>query len=275
MSPRRFVLVVAIASVLAAGTVPGPAGAGPSEGVRCVFNPIAGVARVFLPKAGDFVWLRRERGGSAIYWGSKQRCGNATVRNTERIVIQGGPGYQDVLIDLSNGPLAPGRTAEADDRPEIEVTVDLEGGTDSLDVAFGGFRDRMVVGEAKATWNYDPDADLRWRDLEELTVTGAGGEDYLAAGGGKGTRLGITRLDLLFIGGSGRDVLIGGVRADLLSGNEGDDLLRGGPGPDHLDGGRGDDTLRGGRGDDRLDGGRGEDLCVQGPGTGHVGRCEA
>jgi Ca2+-binding RTX toxin-like protein len=58
--------------------------------------------------------------------------------------------------------------------------------------------------------------------------------------------------NILFVGGSGDDVLIASNDRAELHGQEGNDFLAGGSGNDKLFGGTGNDTLQGGAGDDQL-----------------------
>lgn len=96
-------------------------------------------------------------------------------------------------------------------------------------------------------------------------VMGKGGADRLDGGAGN---------DLLR-GGKGDDLLHGGEGDDILDGGKGRDILHGGAGNDHLYGGvdddilfgdEGDDELHGGSGDDELHGGDGDDRLFGGPG---------
>jgi Ca2+-binding RTX toxin-like protein len=102
-------------------------------------------------------------------------------------------------------------------------------------------------------------------------VTGGGGDDRIAAPGGRvlggdgDDDLTGTQVD----GGAGNDRLTGTAGEDLLGGDAGDDTLFGLGGNDDLDGqggidvvdgGEGDDKLRVDPGADRLDGGSGRDV---------------
>jgi hypothetical protein len=67
------------------------------------------------------------------------------VTNVDRVVINS---YGDVEIDLTNGPLAPGRTVEADGSSEIELEVGLTQPTPrELTIVGGPTSDRFTFGE--------------------------------------------------------------------------------------------------------------------------------
>ena len=69
--------------------------------------------------------------------------------------------------------------------------------------------------------------------LQDATVAGQSGDDYIS-------------------GGAGNDTFDGGADNDFLVGNDGDDVLTGGSGDDVLDGGKGADDLNGGSGRDKV-----------------------
>lgn len=144
--------------------------------------------------------------------------------------VRGGPG-DDTLTGggLSGGP----------GNDTIRVGASTSGWLDG-----GGGDDRLIGGSA--------------RDQG----------DYLYAGRGNDTLIGLAGCDVLY-GGGGNDIIIGGEGSDRASGNNGSDLLYGGRGADAIYGGASRDRLFGGVGrdflfardlrSDRLDGGPGRD----------------
>jgi Ca2+-binding RTX toxin-like protein len=102
--------------------------------------------------------------------------------------------------------------------------------------------------------------DENWEPIGDADVTldGAGGDDFVFGGSGA---------DQLF-GGEGTDQLSGLDGADTLHGGDGDDLINGesdqlfSASNDTLFGDAGDDRLEGGNGDDVLDGGDGGDVLI-------------
>lgn len=90
--------------------------------------------------------------------------------------------------------------------------------------------------------------------LNDLTISGGGGDDILWGNVGN---------DSIF-GSGGNDLIDGGPGDDLLEGNGDDDTVRGGDGDDTVRGGDGNDTLYGNLGNDRIEGGDGDDILYGG-----------
>jgi Bacterial Ig domain/Divergent InlB B-repeat domain/Calx-beta domain/RTX calcium-binding nonapeptide repeat (4 copies) len=167
-------------------------------------------------------------------------CGAAAVTNTETISSTGGNGDDSLVVDLSGGePFAPGVGDELTG-PEIEIVVDLQGGSNSLTVSGSTGADEIVLGAGGINLNPGEeaaaaDADVTFTgNVDRLAVTGNHGDDTIFAAGGLGTG-----------GQSGLDL--------SLSGNEGDDDVTGGSGGDLIFGGDGDDAVDGGEGNDTAD----------------------
>lgn len=116
-------------------------------------------------------------------------------------------------------------------------------------------------------------------NIETVTISGEGGDDFVTVGNLSGT--GIT--GLLFDGGDGSDTIdsdtpflgIGGAGADFFYGSDGADNLHGNDGADHFFSSAGDDVITGdagndqifsGSGNDQINGGEGGDTIVAGPG---------
>jgi Ca2+-binding RTX toxin-like protein len=95
--------------------------------------------------------------------------------------------------------------------------------------------------------------------VEDLTVSGLGGDDTLAGQNGIGQLTALT-LD----GGAGNDIVRGGDGADLLLGGSGNDVVDGNIGTDTVRGGTGNDTLQWdpGDGSDVVDGEAGDDTLA-------------
>lgn len=226
-------------------------------------------------------------------------CDTATVTNTDTIDVTGsGVGQEDDLtIDLSGGPLAPGQTDEGDGDSEIELAADLPGGG-VLRIAGGPGADVVALGTAGANLNAEEgvgDVDVTLSGPAAWEVMGRQGADVLRVAGGAGTGapatgvavLGGAGADLVVAGGGGSD-LDGGAGTDTLSyagassvrvdlargtarpaGASADDLagferLIGSPGPDVLLGDGGPNRIEGGGGRDVLDGRKGDDVLKGG-----------
>ena len=67
----------------------------------------------------------------------------------------------------------------------------------------------------------------------DATISGLGGDDYIASDLGDDTLL----------GGDGNDTIMGGVGADFINGGDGEDVISGGMGADLLEGGAGADVF--------------------------------
>src|SRR5262245_28676222 len=215
------------------------------------------------------------------------QCGTATVNNTDGITVNASSN-DDVVIDLSGGPFAPGETPEASGTSEIEITIHFPGGgtIDDVDLIGSDDADNIVVGDGgsnvpgtgAANLNGDNDSDVTFDGtMDDLLFSGGGGDDTISYAGGAGTG---TDADGDFIpffdlfGGDGNDTLIGSddESETSIDGEDGNDLLQGGDGGDSLfDTGSLDvdtdgdsnftcaddderDVLEGGLGGDTLDG---------------------
>jgi Ca2+-binding RTX toxin-like protein len=210
-------------------------------------------------------------------------CPNSTVWNSDGITVAGGEGDEYLVILLhDNGGFAPGYERESY-LSEMEISVHLGDGTDTLLMVGGPAKDTFVMGSQGADVNADYDVDVTWdvANLEEAAFSGKTGEDELSANGGGWPGLPYPGRAVIF-GGDGRDRISGGAGNDRLSGGQEIDRIYGRAGDDHLGeepsptgrfnfdmaedssdilrGGPGDDILRAGQGQDILSGDRGNDL---------------
>lgn len=206
----------------------------------CTLSPDR-VVDVRLRGDGERARLRRGRDGEVEL--NDEPCGAATVRGVEAIVVEGAEGSQTLIVDLSGGAFAPGFADEGDGSSEIEITVDLRAGGDTVAIEGGDGAEQIalsVAGVNLGAAESSPDTDLTLRGVESLSVAGGGGDDRISAN---------------------PEGEAAATRPLVLAGGDGDDELIGGAADDHLRGGPGDDTLRGGTGDDELAGGEGDDLA--------------
>ena len=210
------------------------------------------------------------------------QCGGGTVLNTDTIAVSGGAGANALTI-VDPAAFAPGMAAETG-TPEIEISVTLNGGLDSLTVQGTANADAFVVGAAGINVNADDDGDDITFSSAALTLAGLGGNDTLTGDTENDTLIGGIGDDT-YTGGGGTDTadLSGAASAlnvDLLAGTgsgEGTDTFAtvenviGSPGNDSLagdgqanllQGAAGDDTLAGLGGNDNLQGGPGTDTAV-------------
>jgi Ca2+-binding RTX toxin-like protein len=230
-------------------------------------------------------------------------CDTATVTNTDTVQVTGtGAGQEDDLtIDLSGGPFAPGASTEGDGGDsEIEFAIDLPGGG-VLRILAGSGDDALTLGSSGANLNAAEavgDTDVTLSGPAGWELSGRQGADVLKLSGGDGTGAAVTGQTAL--GGTGDDHILAGaggasldggggndtvsyagsavpVRADLAKGaarREGapadaltgfEDLV-GSPKADVLVGDGGANRIEGGRGRDRLVASKGDDVLKGGLG---------
>jgi Ca2+-binding RTX toxin-like protein len=205
----------------------------------CTFDSATATATIVLPGgAATILMLAGVVGVDGV------ACTGATETATDAIVVTGSTGSDDVTLDLRGGQFAPGATDEGDGSSEIELTIDLGAGTDSLRVAGGSGHNFIVLGSGGLNLNgteKSPDADVTVANTEHYTLTGGVDKDILWAAGSYGTKRTFT----------------GPVTID---GRGESDIIGGGNGRDVLSGGRGNDDLRPFGGSDKVTGGAGYDL---------------
>lgn len=163
--------------------------------------------------------------GTALTLNNVPCAGGATVLNTNTVTINGSTGNETAVIDLSNGPLGPGASAEGTGTSEIEVNTALGLGIgDRVTVSGSAAADQLVIGAFGVNLNGDDDADITPSGVENYTASGADGDDLVSAAGGQGTGSALTL-------------------PSSLQGDQGDDSLSSGLGNDTIGGGTGVDTL--------------------------------
>jgi Ca2+-binding RTX toxin-like protein len=223
-------------------------------------------------------------GGEIRFGGTPVACGAATTGNTDSITVAGPSGsVERLVVDQSQGALAPGATAEVDAASEIELAVNLGDAADQLSLGGTSGADTLVVGTKGASFTADADLDVTFGTFPAaVELSGGGGNDVVSARGGFGSAqvfpgrvtlrggdgddtLSGGNLDDLVVAGAGTDTVDGNSGNDDISGNEGNDALRGQDGNDRLAGGTGADSITGGNGDDTIDAADGEvDVQIHG-----------
>jgi Ca2+-binding RTX toxin-like protein len=223
--------------------------------VTCTFNSDTNILQIniadddfaSIDRQGQSIRLQTTEGGPAFTVSCSG--GNATVDNTDEINITGSSGSNVFSIYTSSGLFAPGATNEPGSSDEIEIDVDLLGGSDNLFVTGGVFDQGANLRAGVGGINLDAgettgkDADLGIENDPYIQVGGSFFESNIISGaGGAGT--GAPFPDQLDIrGAAGADILTGGAGNDYLDGDERRDVLRGGAGFDQLLGGVGLDTV--------------------------------
>jgi len=267
----------------------------------CSFNGGTNTVTVTLTNGAVAVLSRQ---GTAIALDGAA-CDTATVDNTDTVVVDGSAADPDDLtIDLSGGPFAPGATSETEGDDEIEFAVHLPGGGD-LRISGRDGSDHLTLGQAGANLNADEspgDADVVLTGSARWELAGLLGNDHLSVAGGGGT--GAAMSDTTVRGGTGDDTIIATIDGCVIAGEGGVDTLdysgapagvrvdlskgvarRTGVDPDTLTGienvvgtPQGDrligdeeaNELRGGGGPDTLDGHKGSDDLFGGKGKDSV-----
>jgi Ca2+-binding RTX toxin-like protein len=182
----------------------------------------------------------------------------ATVNSVDTIDIQGSESPERLVLDMTNGPFAPGASEEAGGISEIEFTGDLKNGTngdDFLTIIGQTVHDDITFGAASQALNADSDSDINVAGIEQFSANGQGGDDTISGQGGNGTGAAAAYV-IGAQGGNGNDTLNGG-----NSGADVGDTLDGGLGNDGLNGFDGNDRLVGGAGNDGFTGGNGTDTA--------------
>jgi Ca2+-binding RTX toxin-like protein len=254
LGSSRLLRAVSGGALVVAGAI-GLAPDASAATAACDYDSGTKVVTVGVPPIDNLTHtVSRDVAGAILVDGAP--CGAATVTNTDTIIVpNAGSGTQSFEIDETNGPFAPGATAEGTGISEIEFQVSLGQGTDNLTILGTAQADAItLVSAAKARLNGDKDPDITLGDTESFTVRGQGGNDKI--------KVGLATDGTYVYGGPGNDRLTGGVGADALYGDSGKDVSIGGDGNDLLDAGTGDDTLSGGYGNDTLWPDAGDDVVT-------------
>jgi RTX calcium-binding nonapeptide repeat (4 copies) len=300
MGRRIAIVAVLLAGIAAASTA---TGSGTSVyGVTCSFSPSTGVLSIDLHRSnttrlfrhGDEIQvyaLRPSKYGS--YPERRVSCtdssgGSATptVASVTRIRAEDSALPEDtsplLLIDLSGGPLGPGRDPEGPGPAEIELAYDTPTAESRLSVSGAGHDIELgspSQHEVRANLNAEAERSAKAFDADLLVSGGVASVD-VSGGGPSGVRLdarggnglgGAVLAETYLSAGDGRNVLAAGAGYAILLAGRGDDTLIGGRGVNQLIDAGGDDRLVGGAGGDYLDadpigGPPGNDVVLGGPG---------
>ncbi len=253
---KRFFMVVAVAATIVA--IPSPVAAAET----CTYDAAAHKVTLTIIGATTNTALYRVTSGAITLNGNY--CGAATLTNTDTIVVTGDAQSQELMITLALGAFTPGFTNEAGSSDEIEITVNLGGGTDTLRIVGNDNVNKFVFGQdnskagtprkvnLNAGESTGVDGDLTISNVENITVYGQGGNDVIRARGKSGTGPNPFSLPLKIYGGAGADTLKGGDAQDRIYGEAGKDEVWGFGTGDfiHLDDGAPGDKGYGGAGVD-------------------------
>ena len=258
LSSRAGFRIAAVVGVLGALLVPSAA----SAAITCVFDEATRTVSI----TGDHDMTLTRSGSDLMVEGGPCLDGttSATVTNTDLIAVDVGNAAQ-LMILLTDGPLAPGFSNEPGSSDEIEISVNSQ---NSMTIVGSGGDDHYVGGSDGFNLNAaEPNDDIDVSGIthtQDATLDGRGGNDILGLRGGSGTGGDVPAVGTLF-GGVGNDVLLaarspdiegevvgtyayGGMGNDRIEGGSFDDVLSGDEDADFLEGFGGGDSLHGGLG---------------------------
>lgn len=303
----RSALVLTSALLVSAPVAAGAPGA--ATNMTCSFSPSERLVRLNVATWEDTAGFRvgpkdAELFASRVFFDDTVSSGLAeepiacaggtpSVTSVDRLAVsqtesRGDYSAAAFLLDLSEGGLAPGVTAEPVGLPEIEADFDLPGG--AVAVLGTSDPDQYALGftadELGLSLNADDDLDITLRGVTFFNVYGAAGADSIDGRRSRITERPRRDIRVFLNGGPGDDRLIAGGKRDQLSGGGGADVLKGGKaaavlqgggGPDRLTSTSGSQLLLGGNGADRIDardGDRDDIDCGGGDDTAIVDRRE-
>ncbi len=253
---KRFFLALAVAA-LGAATPSAVAAAGATCQYSAADHKVTvAITGVLSP------YVYRNPGGQITLNGNQ--CGAATLTNTNTIVVTGDSQSQTFSIAFYFGAFTPGFTNESGTSDEIEFSVNLGGGDDTVVLVGNDAINKFVLGQDNAQLatsrkinlnageSTGIDGDVTMTNVEKVTVWGQGGNDSIRARGKAGTGPNAFSLPVVAYGDGGNDVIKGGEAQDRLYGDAGTDKVWGFGSGDfiHLDEGAAGDEGFGGAGID-------------------------
>jgi hypothetical protein len=226
------------AAVTAAGIFAVPSLAGADS--TCTYNPAAKTATVQLanPTFGSPTIIRPTfgfgarsidiadgNGGFSGCFAAGDTTKQATVLNTDKLVVNGTPGYEHVELNEHFLTFAPGATTEPSGRSGIEIALLTGAGGDDLSVVGTAFDDAIsaygtTLG-GRVDLDNDGDHDVSISRPSRIALHGAGGNDRLSGVSVFGQ---ISQLPLTLDGQEANDTLTGGRAGDLMLGGRGNDF---------------------------------------------------
>ena len=230
---RRLFMAVAVTAAVVA--IPSPVAAAET----CQYNAADHKVTLTISGASTNTALYRAPAPSTAITQNGNYCGAATLTNTDTIVVTGDGQPQELMITLALGAFTPGFTNEAGSSDEIELNINLGGGTDTLRIVGNDNVNKFVFGQdnslagtprrvnLNAGESTGIDGDVTLTNVENITVYGQGGNDVLRAQGKTGTGPDPFKLPMLVYGGSGDDIIKGGNAQDRIYGDSGKDEIWG------------------------------------------------
>jgi Ca2+-binding RTX toxin-like protein len=242
----------------------------------CIYTKSKKLVTLTINNSDSTGWLFIERslGTKKIGYRAEGQnwkgCEGARTTDTNKVKVIGSSLSEDIYINLANGSFAPGAAQERSGASEVEFTLDLGAGTDTVTLMGGTGSDRLGFPRgSQGALNGDTDADVAMEGVNQWRLDGGAGNDVLDGRGAP-------RVEVY--GREGSDRAFGGPGADDLFGDDGlspagdgNDVLNGGAGDDDMYGYRGADTLIGGEGGDELYGNENGDDVKGGAGDDQLG----
>jgi hypothetical protein len=192
-----------------------------------------GSQRLTIARSGQFIAIRDGFTAAKLCPGP---TGNATVTNTDQIVVHGTTvrleDSNEFMVDQTQGRFAPGKTAEPDGVSEIETIIDTDGVLDGRRMLLAVFGtagpDTMRVSSGGGVMlGSDADVDIRARNATDVSIQGLGGSDFRSGRGGvPASSPAPATTHVTMFGQDGDDTLVDGpLSGDQLQGAAGDDTL--------------------------------------------------
>jgi Ca2+-binding RTX toxin-like protein len=215
-TPRRaFALLVGLAAL----GLPASLGAAPAGAATCSLNTSTHVLTAHV-SSGSGIELDKSHvqvtGCTSVA---------ATAVDTVNITGTAGPDQFWLFASL---PLPAGTTVEGSGISEVEVHIDLDGGSDVIEWQSAEATTDVTAKTAGFDLNGDGDADILPAHVETFRLRTGPGDDSFDASAG--IPAGITDVDVE--DGPGHDTFVGGAERDTLNPWDGHDTFRGGPGKD-------------------------------------------
>ena len=247
LPPIRRLLAGALVAGAVVAVAPSMASAAETQST-CTYDPAfhrvtvtdnsGGARRLKITRIANGIAIE-DSGATTVLCGDGSSF--ATVTNTDKILVNttnfSSVQFADgVILDGSNGALAPGFTAENDGNSEIEVQLRGSGfipttglevvGTSQADtIKVGELGSVLLGGDADADVSVVNAADLAPRVAAPLKVSGGFGADFISGRGAHPAAPKPASVGLELNGGSGDDVVIDGTGRDKLNGGSGRDSL--------------------------------------------------
>jgi hypothetical protein len=209
-----------------------------------------------IGRSGDAIAVKEDISPPMVCGGQPTVVSIDAIRvTTDASASYGAP---TVIVDLRNGPFAPGATDEGDGSSEIEMTIEGAGivrvngtpGTDSVRAGSTAQALGINLNADEAT----PDSDVAVTVppfptgpfSTQIRMVGFGSADLLSGNGGPGFSGPLGPPPLQYFqarGGHGDDRIVGTPRSDIISLGQGDDRARALGGNDFVAADQGVDTV--------------------------------